>query len=94
MFLILFSSKILTYRVSAFNKICILEEEVGDLEEKSEEEGETIEGQEEVSKMSKSASEDEVSLNAGTRFHHASLRVLESVHDTFRQTDREGRRLL
>ncbi|XP_012974313.1 calmegin [Mesocricetus auratus] len=36
------------------------EEEVAEPEEKSEEEGETIEGQEEVSKLNKSASEDEM----------------------------------
>lgn len=59
--------------VSAFNKICVPEEEVAEPEEKSEEEGETIEGQEEVSKLNKSASEDEVSLDPGTSFHHASL---------------------
>ncbi|KAM7332834.1 calmegin [Alexandromys fortis] len=37
-----------------------LEEEVGELKEKSEEEGETIEGQEEMNKFNKSGSEDEM----------------------------------
>lgn len=47
--------------VSAFNEISIPEEVIGEPEEKIEEDGETREGPEEVSKLSKSGSEDEVS---------------------------------
>jgi hypothetical protein len=60
--------------VSAFNEICI-PEVIGEPEEKSKEDRETLEGQEEVSKLSKSGSEDEVSPphRTGASFLPASL---------------------
>lgn len=90
MFLILFSSKI-----SAFNKICLLEEEVVEPEEMSEEEGETIEGQEEMNKFNKSGSEDEVSLIAGTASTMLPpVSLSKHLHDILKQIDREGRKLV